>query len=111
MYVPLWLITFSSPIIEMAINPNNGVLDIINGTLKVSSIDIKQAGGFATAINTMARNDVLLYDDQNANTTFTPIQNAGYSSTTGVTRDTTANAGYVDLNDGWVYWPLQLPNS
>ena len=47
-YVSLWLITFSSPIIEMAINPNNGVLDIINGTLKVSSIDIKQAGGFTT---------------------------------------------------------------
>ncbi len=42
----------------MAINPNNGVLDIINGVLKVSSIDIKQAGGFTTAINTVARNDV-----------------------------------------------------
>ena len=35
----------------MAINPNNGVLDIINGVLKVSSIDIKQVGGFTTAIN------------------------------------------------------------
>jgi hypothetical protein len=53
----------------MAINPNNGVLDIINGVLKVSSIDIKQAGGFTTAINTVARNDVLLYDDQKATTT------------------------------------------
>src|SRR5210317_1424727 len=91
----------------MAINPNNGVLDIINGTLKVSSIDIKQAGGFTTAINTVARNDVLLYDDQHTNTTFTPTQNAGYSSSSGVTRDTTA----IDFNDGWVYWPLQLPNS
>ena len=91
----------------MAINPNNGVLDIINGTLKVSSIDIKQAGGFTTAINTVARNDVLLYDDQDANTTFTPTQNAEYSSSSGVTRDTTA----IDFNDGWVYWPLQLPNS
>jgi hypothetical protein len=91
----------------MAIDPNNGVLDIINGTLKVSSIDIKQAGGFTTAINTVARNDVLLYDDQDANTTFTPTQNAGYSSSSGVTRDTTA----IDFNDGWVYWPLQLPNS
>src|SRR6056300_1728833 len=91
----------------MAINPNNGVLDIINGTLKVSSIDIKQAGGFTTAINTVARNDVLLYDDQDANTTFTPTQNAGFSSSSGVTRDTTA----IDFNDGWVYWPLQLPNS
>src|SRR6056300_352923 len=91
----------------MAINPNNGVLDIINGTLKVSSIDIKQAGGFTTAINTIARNDVLLYDDQDTNTTFTPTQNAGYSSSSGVTRDTTA----IDFNDGWVYWPLQLPNS
>ena len=95
----------------MAINPNNGVLDIINGTLKVSSIDIKQAGGFTTAINTVARNDVLLFDDQKATTTFTPIQNVGYSSSTGVTRDTTAGAGYIDFNDGWVYWPLQLPNS
>src|SRR6056300_467050 len=91
----------------MAINPNNGVLDIINGTLKVSSIDIKQTGGFTTAINTIARNDVLLYDDQDTNTTFTPTQNAGYSSSSGVTRDTTA----IDFNDGWVYWPLQLPNS
>ena len=87
----------------MAINPANGVLDIINGTLKVSSIDIKQAGGFTTAINTVARNDVLLYDDQDANTTFTPLQNAGYSSTTGVTRDTTSGAGYIDLEAGWVY--------
>src|SRR6056300_1711892 len=91
----------------MAINPNNGVLDIINGTLKVSSIDIKRTGGFTTAINTIARNDVLLYDDQDTNTTFTPTQNAGYSSSSGVTRDTTA----IDFNDGWVYWPLQLPNS
>src|SRR5210317_169702 len=91
----------------MAINPNNGVLDIINGTLRVSSIDIKQAGGFTTAINTVARNDVLLYDDQDANTTFTPTRHVGYSSSSGVTRDTTA----IDFNDGWVYWPLQLPNS
>jgi hypothetical protein len=91
----------------MAINPNNGVLDIINGTLKVSSIDIKQAGGFTTALNTVARNDVLLYDDQNANTTFLPQEGSSYRSSTGVTRDATA----IDLNDGWVYWPLQLPNS
>jgi hypothetical protein len=95
----------------MAINPNNGVLDIINGTLKVSSIDIKQAGGFTTAINTVARNDVLLYDDQDTNTAFTPQEGSSYRSATGVTRDTTANAGYIDLNDGWVYWPLQLPNA
>jgi len=72
----------------MAINPNNGVLDIINGTLKVSSIDIKQAGGFTTAINTVARNDVLLYDDQHTNTTFLPAEGTDYRSTTGVTRDT-----------------------
>ena len=91
----------------MAINPNNGVLDIINGTLKVSSIDIKQAGGFTTVLNTVARNDVLLYDDQDPNTTFTPTQEAGYISSSGITRDTTA----IDLNGGWVYWPLQLPNS
>jgi len=39
----------------MAINPSNGILDIINGTLRVSSIEIKQAGGFATAINNIAR--------------------------------------------------------
>jgi hypothetical protein len=95
----------------MAINPNNGVLDIINGTLKVSSIDIKQAGGFTTAINTIARNDVLLFDDQKATTVFTPTSEGGYMSSTGVTRDTTEGAGYIDLNDGWVYWPLQLPNS
>ena len=41
----------------MAINPNNGVLDII-GTLKVSSIDVRQAGGFTTAINTIKQNSV-----------------------------------------------------
>ena len=95
----------------MAINPNNGVLDIINGTLKVSSIDIKQAAGFTTALNTVARNDVLLFDDQKASTVFTPTSEGGYMSSTGVTRDTTGGAGYIDLNDGWVYWPLQLPNS
>jgi hypothetical protein len=95
----------------MAINPNNGVLDIINGTLKVSSIDIKQAAGFTTAINTIARNDVLLFDDQKATTVFTPTSEGGYMSSTGVSRDTTGGAGYIDLNDGWVYWPLQLPNS
>ena len=99
----------------MAINPNNGVLDIINGTLKVSSIDIKQAGGFTTAINTVARNDVLLFDDQKSTTTFTPTAQGGYMSSTGVTRDTTAGSGYLELGTtsdaGWVYWPLQLPNS
>ena len=97
----------------MAINPNNGVLDIINGTLKVSSIDIKQAGGFSTAINTVARNDVLLFDDQKSTTTFTPTAQGGYMSSTGVTRDTSSN--YLELgtasDGGWVYWPLQLPNS
>ena len=91
----------------MAINPNNGVLDIINGTLRVSSVDIKQSAGFSTAINTAARNDVLLYDDQKTTTTFLPQEGTAYRSTTGVTRDTTA----IDFNDGWVYWPLQLPNS
>jgi hypothetical protein len=95
----------------MAINPNNGVLDIINGTLKVSSIDIKQAAGFTTTLNTIARNDVLLFDDQKASTVFTPTSEGGYMSSTGVTRDTTEGAGYIDLNDGWVYWPIQLPNS
>lgn len=69
----------------MAINPNNGVLDIINGTLKVSSIDIKQTAGFTTAINTVARNDVLLADDQKSTTTFTPTALNGYMSSTGVT--------------------------
>src|SRR6056300_1387645 len=92
----------------MAINPNNGILDVVGGTLRVSSIDVKQVSpGFKTIINNMARNDVLLYDDQDENTEFTPTQNAGYSSSSGVTRDTTA----IDFNDGWVYWPLQLPNS
>ena len=99
----------------MAINPNNGVLDIINGTLKVSSIDIKQTAGFTTAINTVARNDVLLADDQKSTTTFTPTALNGYMSSTGVTRDTTAGSGYLELgtasDGGWVYWPLQLPNS
>ena len=98
----------------MAINPNNGVLDII-GTLKVSSIDVRYAGGFTTAINNIARNDVLLYDDQHPNTTFTPTQEGGYMSSSGITRDTTEGAGYLELSTasegGWVYWPLQLPNS
>ena len=92
----------------MAINANNGILDITGGTLRVSSIDIKQVSpGFKTIINNMARNDVLLYDDQDENTEFTSTPENGYMSPEGVTRDTTA----IDLNDGWVYWPLQLPNS
>ena len=77
--------------------------------------DSKQAGGFTTAINTVARNDVLLFDDQKSTTTFTPTAQGGYMSSTGVTRDTTAGSGYLELgttsNAGWVYWPLQLPNS
>ena len=91
----------------MAIVPNRGVLDIINGVLRVSSIDIKQSGGFTSAINTLARNDVLLYDDQDVNTTFIPQEGSLYRSETGVTRDLDA----IDFNGGWVYWPLQLPNS
>ena len=91
----------------MAINANNGILDVVGGTLRVSSIDVRQAGGFQCSINNIARNDVLLYDDQHPNTTLTPTREGGYMSATGVTRDTTA----IDLNDGWVYWPLQLPNS
>ena len=76
--------------------------------MRVSSIDIKQVSpGFKTIINNMARNDVLLYDDQDENTEFTSTPENGYMSPEGVTRDTTA----IDLNDGWVYWPLQLPNS
>ena len=99
----------------MAINPNNGILDVVGGTLRVSSIDVRQAGGFQCSINNIARNDVLLYDDQHPNTTFTPTREGGYMSATSVTRDTTEGAGYLELSTasegGWVYWPLQLPNS
>ena len=99
----------------MAINPSNGVLDIINGTLKVSSIDVKQAGGFSTVINTVARNNVLLFDDQKSTTSFMPTAAGGYRSSTGVTRNTSSGSRYLELGTasdaGWVYWPLQLPNS
>ena len=99
----------------MAINPSNGVLDIINGTLKVSSIDVKQAGGFSTVINTVARNNVLLFDDQKSTTSFMPTAAGGYKSSTGVTRNTSSGSRYLELGTasdaGWVYWPLQLPNS
>ena len=95
----------------MAINPNNDVLDIINGTLRVTNLDVKQ--GTSMSINTLARNDVLLFDDQKSTTTFTPTTQGGYMSSTGVTRDTSSN--YLELGTasdaGWVYWPLQLPNS
>ena len=95
----------------MAINPTNDVLDIINGTLRVTNLDVKQ--GTSMSINTVARNDVLLFDDQKSTTTFTPTAQGGYMSSTGVTRDTSSN--YLELGTasdaGWVYWPLQLPNS
>ena len=95
----------------MAINPNNGVLDIINGTLRVTSLDVKQ--GSSVSLNALARNNVLLFDDQKSTTTFMPTVAGGYMSSTGVTRNTTA--GYLELgtasDEGWVYWPLQLPNA
>jgi hypothetical protein len=57
----------------MAINPNNGVLDIINGTLRVTSLDVKQGG--SVSLNALARNNVLLFDDQKSTTTFMPTSN------------------------------------
>ena len=97
----------------MAINPGNGVLDITNGIIRVSSIDVRDATGFNTAINTVARNTILLYDDQESTTNFIPQSTNDYQSTTGVTRDTTNK--YIELNsasdDGWIYWPLKLPNA
>jgi hypothetical protein len=96
----------------MAINPDNSVLDIINGTLRVSSLDVKQ-GSSGVSLNVLARNNVLLFDDQKSTTTFMPTTQGGYMSSTGVTRDTTSH--YLELGTasdaGWVYWPLQLPNS
>jgi hypothetical protein len=95
----------------MAINPNNGVLDIINGTLRVTSLDVKQ--GSSVSLNALARNNVLLFDDQKSTTTFMPTVAGGYMSSTGVTRNTSSH--YLELgtasDEGWVYWPLQLPNA
>ena len=97
----------------MAINPANGVLDITNGIIRVSAIDVRDATGFNTAINNVARNTILLYDDQESTTNFIPHSTNDYQSTTGVTRDTTNK--YIELNsasdDGWIYWPLKLPNA
>ena len=90
----------------MAINPANDVLDIINGTLRVTNLDVKQ--GSSMSINTLARNDVLLFDDQKSTTTFMPTVSGGYMSSTGVTRDTTTH--YLELGTasdaGWVYLSL-----
>jgi|ETNmetMinimDraft_21_1059911.scaffolds.fasta_scaffold04283_1 hypothetical protein len=97
----------------MSINPGNGVLDITSGIIRVSSIDVQDSGGFNTTINTVARNNILLYDDQESTTNFIPQSNNEYQSTAGVTRDTTNK--HIELNsaidDGWVYWPLKLPNA
>ena len=87
----------------MSINPGNGVLDITSGIIRVSSIDVQDSGGFNTTINTVARNNILLYDDQESTTNFIPQSNNEYQSTAGVTRDTTNK--HIELNsasdDGW----------
>ena len=90
----------------MAINPNNGVLDIINGTLRVTSLDVKL--GSSVSLNALARNNVLLFDDQKSTTTFMPTVAGGYMSSTGVTRNTSSH--YLELgtasDEGWVYLSL-----
>ena len=50
----------------MSIQSGDGVLEILDGTLKVSRLDIQDITGLDVGINTIARNMVLLRDDQTA---------------------------------------------
>lgn len=64
----------------MAININNGVLDIVNGVLRVSSINVKGVGSSTSFVNALTRNDIL-FDDQKATTGFMSFQHTGSPET------------------------------
>jgi len=88
----------------MSIQSGDGVLEILDGTLKVSRLDIQDVSGLDVAINTIARNMVLLRDDLTAAQT----PGGAVTSSTGVTR--TQNTDLTFTN-GHVYWPIKVPNS
>lgn len=88
----------------MSIQSGDGVLEILDGTLKVSRLDIQDISGLDVAINTIARNMVLLRDDLTAAET----PGGAVTSSTGVTR--TQNTD-ITFTGGYVYWPIKVPNS
>jgi hypothetical protein len=89
----------------MSIQSGDGVLEILDGTLKVSRLDIQDITGLDVGINTIARNMVLLRDDQTAAT----VPGGGVSATSGISRDT-GNEETV-FTGGYVYWPIKVPNA
>jgi len=89
----------------MSIQSGDGVLEILDGTLKVSRLDIQDISGLDVAINTTARNMVLLRDDQTAAT----VPGGGVSASSGISRDT-GNQETV-FTGGYVYWPVKVPNA
>ena len=46
----------------MSIEPTTGILDIRNAVVRMSKLEVVNATGLDTAINTIARNNVLLVD-------------------------------------------------
>jgi hypothetical protein len=89
----------------MSIQSGDGVLEILDGTLKVSRLDIQDITGLDVGINTIARNTVLLRDDQTAAT----VPGGGVSASSGISRDT-GNEETV-FTGGYVYWPIKVPNA
>lgn len=88
----------------MSIQSGDGVLEILDGTLKVSRLDIQDISGLDVGINTLARNMVLLRDDLTAAET----PGGAVTSSTGVTR--TQNTEIV-FTGGYIYWPIKIPNA
>ena len=89
----------------MSIQSGDGVLEILDGTLKVSRLDIQDITGLDVGINTIARNMVLLRDDQTA----ASVPGGGVSASSGISRDT-GNEETV-FTGGYVYWPIKVPNA
>jgi len=89
----------------MSIQSGDGVLEILDGTLKVSRLDIQDITGLDVGINTIARNMVLLRDDQTAAT----VPGGGVSASSGISRDI-GNEETV-FTGGYVYWPIKVPNA
>ena len=55
----------------MSINTTNGILDITGAVVRVSKMEFKQATGFDTVFNNIARNTILLSDSDTYETTTT----------------------------------------